>query len=56
MERTESNGLYWEKIDIMKQLEMIMEVIESTRKETPAENTRTLDKTNRWSEHLNEII
>lgn len=56
MEVGHSNNLYWDKIEIMTQLDMISQIIEQTEKNTPSANTRTLDKIERWKTQLVKML
>ncbi|MFX1602747.1 MAG: ribonuclease III domain-containing protein [Promethearchaeota archaeon] len=49
-------GLSWEPIELQEKLQVLLDAVTETENETPKENTRTLRKTKRWREQLDEII
>ncbi|MFX1264629.1 MAG: ribonuclease III domain-containing protein [Promethearchaeota archaeon] len=49
-------GLSWEPIELQEKLQVLLDAVTETERETPKENTRTLRKTKRWREQLDEII
>ncbi|UCH04598.1 MAG: hypothetical protein JSW05_00100 [Candidatus Thorarchaeota archaeon] len=49
-------GLSWEPIELQEKLQVLLDAVTRTESETPKQNTRTLRKTKRWREQLDEII
>lgn len=51
-----SDILYWDKIDIISQLDEISRIIEHAKKNTPSANTRTLEKFEKWNTQLAKMF
>nr|KXH72851.1 MAG: hypothetical protein AM324_00590 [Candidatus Thorarchaeota archaeon SMTZ1-83] len=48
-------ALSWEPIGLQEKLQVLLDAVTKTETETPKENTRTLRKTKRWREQIEEI-
>ncbi|MHA1576048.1 MAG: ribonuclease III domain-containing protein [Candidatus Thorarchaeota archaeon] len=48
--------LYWEPIDIVSQLNELITIVKESAKDTPRNNTRSLQKFRRWTKELRAII
>ncbi len=47
-----STFIPWKRLDIPKRIDELLQIISETRQSTPVENTRTLDKLERWRDRL----
>ncbi len=52
----EERVLSWEPIGLQEKLQLLLDAVATTERETPKRNTRTLRKIKRWREQLEEII